>query len=435
MLKPAAKSKSRLQSKTKLRAKRKPVEIVILGAGGRGAGYARFAGHFPDRLRIVGVAEPREWYRENLAKLYKIPRENVARDWRELAERARFADGVIVATQDAMHVDPTVEFAKKKYSIMLEKPMAPDEAGCRKIVKAVMDNRNIFVVCHVMRYTVYTRKLKELLEAGAVGDIVSMQHMEGVAFWHQAHSYVRGNWRNEKESSSMLLAKSCHDLDWIRHLMGNSCVRVASFGNLFHFRKENKPKGSANRCLDCKVAKTCPYDAARFYLGMVARGAKHWPVNVLTPVVTRANVLEALRKGPYGRCVYACDNDVVDHQVVNMSFEKGQTASFTMTAFGSGRKTRIFGTRGQIYGDGVKIEHEDFLTRKTKTYDMAKLDQTILGGHGGGDGGVMDSFVTALETGDTSKILTGPRETLETHLSVFAAEKARKTNSVVNVVV
>lgn len=416
-------------------AKRKPVELLVIGAGSRGAGYATYAQRFPDRLRIAGVAEPRDWYRENLVRLYGIPHENAVRDWRELADRPRLADGVIIATQDAMHVEPTVAFAKKKYDILLEKPMAPDETGCRRIVKAVMDHGVTFAVCHVMRYTVYTRKLKELLAAGAVGEIVSIQHMEGVEFWHQAHSFVRGNWRNEKESSPMLLAKSCHDLDWLRYLMGRRCVRVASFGTLFHFRKENQPPGAAARCLDCKVAKTCPYDAGRFYLGMVARGAKGWPVNVLTPVVTRANVLEALRKGPYGRCVYACDNDVVDHQVVAMSFEGGQTASFTMTAFGSGRKTRIFGTRGQIYGDGAVIEHEDFLTRKTKTYDVNKRDPSILGGHGGGDFGIMDAFVTALATGDRSRILTGPIETLETHLSVFAAEKARRTNRVVEVVV
>ncbi len=416
-------------------AKRKVVELVVIGGGGRGTGYAEFAKKFPDRLKIVGVAEPRDWYRENLVQRHAIPKENVARDWRELAGRRRFADGVIIATQDAMHVDPAVAFAGLKYDMLLEKPMAPDAAGCRKIVKAVLRNNVTFAVCHVLRYTSYTRKLKQLVMDGAVGDIASIQHMEGVGFWHQAHSFVRGNWGNEKKSAPMLLAKSCHDLDWLRHIMGSRCARVSSFGNLLHFNKANRPKGAAARCLDCKVAKNCLYDAARFYLGMVRRGNKGWPVDVLTPVVTRASVREALRKGPYGRCVYACDNDVVDHQVVNMLFEKGQTASFTMSAFGSGRKTRIFGTRGHIYGDDEKIEHTCFLTGKTKVYDVNKLDTGILGGHGGGDFGIMDSFITALATGDRSRILTGPQETLETHLSVFAAEKARKTNRVVDVVV
>ena len=415
------------------RLKCKPVELVVVGAGGRGTGYATFARHFPERLRIVGVAEPRKWYRENLVKLYNIPKENAVNDWSELATRPRFADGVIIATQDAMHVEPTVAFAKLKYAVLLEKPMAPDAAGCRRIVKAVMDNNVTFAVCHVMRYTAYTRKLKELIVAGAVGDVVSIQHMEGVAFWHQAHSFVRGNWRNEKESAPMLLAKSCHDLDWMRYIMGDKCVKVSSFGNLFHFNKKNKPRGSANRCLDCKVAKDCLYDAKRFYLGLVAKGSKKWPVDVLTPVVTRANVLEALRTGPYGRCVYACDNDVVDHQVVNMLFEHDQTATFTMTAFGDGRKTRIFGTQGQIYGDSYKIEHTDFRSGKVKTYDITKLAESIIGGHGGGDGGVMDGFLKAVATGDRSHILTGPLETLETHLSVFAAEKSRHTNRMVEV--
>ncbi len=411
----------------------KKVKLIIAGAGSRGTGYAEFAQAFPDRLEIVGVAEPRDFYRNELVRKFNIPEKNVYSDWQDMAKRKKFADGVIIATQDNMHTEPAIKFAKKGYHIMLEKPMAPSAAECKRIVAAAQKYGIIFAVCHVLRYTSYTSKLKQLLDSGVIGDIVSMQHIEEVGWWHQAHSFVRGNWRNEKESSFMLLAKSCHDVDWISYIMGQKCKAVSSFGSLKHFRKEEQPKGAASRCLDCKCEPACPYSAIKIYIkDRLDKGQTGWPVNVLTPVVNKENVLKALREGPYGRCVYECDNDVVDNQVVNMLFEGGRTVTFTMTAFTQGgRKTRIFGTKGEIYGDSSEIKIFDFLTQKTTIVDTNATEGSILGGHGGGDGGLMERFVTALATGDASQILSGPDATLESHLMVFAAEKSRKEGRVI----
>ena len=413
----------------------KQVSLLIVGAGGRGTGYAGYASSFPEQAKVVGVAEPRDFYRQRLVDEHGIPSENVFTDWRPAAERERFADAVVVATQDAMHTAPAVAFASKGYHLLLEKPMAPTAEECRHIVAAVKEAGIIFAVGHVMRYTRYTQKLKELVDSGLIGDIVSVQHLEPVGYWHQAHSFVRGNWRNEAESSPMLLAKSCHDLDWIRHIVGRPCVRVSSFGNLTHFRRERMPEGAADRCLDCGVEANCPYSAKKIYLGRVAEGHTEWPVSVLAPVVTTESVTEALRSGPYGRCVYASDNDVVDHQVVNMLFEGGATASFTMTAFNPGghRRTRLFGTHGELDGDGSTITHYDFLTDGIEVIDTEAADGSILGGHGGGDLHLMSGFVQAVGTGDPATVLSGPDETLETHLAVFAAETARRENRVVDV--
>lgn len=413
----------------------RPVKLLIIGAGGRGTGYARYAEAYPDQAKVVGVAEPRDYYRERIVQVHDVPAENVFTDWKDASERARFADAVVIATQDAMHVEPAIAFAELGYDMLLEKPMAPSAEGCRRIVDAVLANDIIFAVCHVMRYTRYTQKLKALLDAGAVGDIVSVQHLEPVGYWHQAHSFVRGNWRNEKESSPMLLAKSCHDLDWLRYIVGEPCTEVSSFGSLKHFRAEEQPENAADRCVACAYEPECPYSALKIYLrDRLDQGHTGWPVNVLTPDVTREGVLKALREGPYGRCVYACDNDVVDHQVVNMHFAGGRTATFTMTAFNQAghRKTHIFGTRGEVYGDGSKIRHFDFLTDKTEVIDTAASDASILGGHGGGDFGLMYSFVNAVADQDPSQVLSGPEETLESHLMVFAAERARRNHEVVS---
>jgi len=410
------------------------VRLIIAGGGGRGTTYANLAAR-TGKAEIVGVAEPRDYYRNYLAKTYDIPAKNLFTDWKDMAVREKFADAVIVATQDRMHVEPAVAFAAKGYDMLLEKPMAPTADGCRKIVKAAVDAGIMFAVCHVMRYTDYTRKLISLLRGGLIGEVVSLQHLEPVGYWHQAHSFVRGNWRNTGQSSCMLLAKSCHDLDWIRHVMNAPCKKVSSFGSLYHFRPAGKPKGAADRCLDCPVEPTCPYSAKKIYLGRVAKSELWWPVDVLHPEPTMENITEAIRTGPYGRCVYACDNDVVDHQVVNMEFAGGKSAAFTMTAFnfGRGRETRIFGTRGELYGDGSKLVHSDFLTDKTTEIDTAAPDASISGGHGGGDGRMIWSFVSALADRDPSLILSGPQETLETHLMVFAAEQARLENRVVEV--
>ena len=414
------------------------VKLVVIGAGSRGTRYSAYAAAHPESAQVVGVAEPREFYRNKMVSDYNIPPENIFTDWKELAGREKFADAVIIATQDNMHAEPAVAFAKKGYHILLEKPMATNEQDCRRIAKAAVENKILLSVCHVMRYTPYTIKLKEVLDSGIIGDIVSIQHLEPVGYWHQAHSFVRGNWGNESESAPMLLAKSCHDLDWLRYLMDTPCVKVSSFGNLKHFRKENKPQGAGNRCMDCSCEPQCPYSAKKIYIGRAEKDDFGWPNDVLTSDLTVQGVTEAVTDGPYGRCVYECDNDVVDHQVVNMLFEDGKTASFTMTAFTEhlSRKTHMFGTRGELYGDGRKIEHFDFLTDKHEVIDTKTPDSSItggiMGGHGGGDYGIMKNFVASVAGGNNSdNISSGPQESLEAHLMVFAAEKARHQGTVV----
>lgn len=410
----------------------KPVTLIVAGAGGRGTGYAGFATHRPQEAKIVGVAEPREFYRDRMIASHKISSANAVTDWREMAKRPRMADAVIIATQDRMHVEPAIAFAKRGYHILLEKPMAPTERECRAIVAAVKQARVMFAVCHVMRYTRYTRAVKAILASGRIGDIVSIQHLEPVGFWHMAHSFVRGNWRNEKKSSFMLLAKSCHDLDWLRHVVGDRCLNVSSFGHLKHFRKAERPKGAGTRCLSCRIEMTCAYSAKRLYLGMAKKKQRWWPLDVVSPDTSVAAVTQALQTGPYGRCVWACDNDVVDHQVVNFEFAGRRTASFTMTGFTEmrDRETKIFGTKGEFRGDGRRIRIYDFLTRKTDEIDTEAKDGSILGGHGGGDLGLMESFVKALREKNPKLILSGPDESLESHLMVFAAERARRKGTV-----
>lgn len=410
------------------------IKIIVAGVGGRGAIYASYFNKV-DGINIVGLAEPRHEYRHPIEQECEVPNDNLFDDWRDMAQRDKFADLVVIATQDRMHVEPVIAFAEKGYHILLEKPMAPDIEGCQAIFDAVKRNQVNLVVCHILRYTDYTQKIKEITDSGVIGEIVSIEHLEPVRFWHQAHSFVRGNWGNSTDSSSMLLAKSCHDIDWIRYIMNKQCQKVSSFGSLFHFRKEEQPEGAAERCLNCpeNIEKTCPYSAKRFYFRRLNTKDLGWPLNVLNATPTRESITEALKNGPYGRCVYSCDNDVVDHQVVNMEFEEGRTASFTMTAFTAegGRKTKIFGTQGEIVGDSSTIKVHNFLTGKCEVIDTKASSDDIQGGHGGGDWRIVESVATALKDGSSEQILTGPEVSLESHLMVFAAEKSRLEKRIV----
>ncbi|HSK37681.1 MAG TPA: Gfo/Idh/MocA family oxidoreductase, partial [Actinomycetota bacterium] len=405
----------------------RPVTLAVLGAGNRGNAHGDWALANPERARVVAVTEPREVRRRRFADRHGLPDDGVFASWEDLAGRGRVADAVLICTQDAMHAEPAVAFAELGYHVLLEKPMATTEADCRRIVGAVERAGVIFAVCHVLRYTPYTALVKQVVDAGRLGQVVSVQHLEPVGFLHQAHSYVRGAWRNQGAATFMLMAKSCHDLDWLQYVVGRSIRRVASFGSLTHFRPENRPAGAADRCLDCGVEPACPYSAVRFYSRCLERGAG-WPLDAVIERDTEDDLLAALRHGPYGRCVYAGDNDVVDHQVVAMEFDGGPTGSFVMTGFNAGghRRTRLFGTHGELEGDGETVRVHDFLTGTAEVVAArAPGDATAGGGHGGGDWGRMDAFVRAVATGDAAHVLSGPRASLEAHLVAFAAERAR----------
>lgn len=418
----------------------KPLTIAIVGAGKRGEAYAEYALKHPDQLQVVAVAEPRELLRDRLAELHSVPHEMRFDGYESFAAQPRLADAVAICTQDRLHLQPVEALAPKGYAILLEKPMSPELAECEKIIECIKRNGNLFAVCHVLLYTELTQKLRALLRAGTIGDIVSIQHLEPVAWWHQAHSFVRGNWRNSTESSPMLLAKSCHDMDWMRHIVDRHCTRVTSFGSLRHFKASEQPEGASDRCWTCPdhVESNCPYSAKRIYHTQFHRDRTADYLNdVITDGVGTLEAVEkSLREGPYGRCVYACDNDVVDHQTVMLEYEGPITAAFTMTAFTPAihRQTRIFGTRGSVETDFVKIKVFDFLTEKETIHDtsIAEDSATAASGHGGGDYYIMKAFVKAAATGDTSDLHSGPDATLESHRIVFAAEAARHTGQVVS---
>ncbi|KAG6855004.1 hypothetical protein C0991_005933 [Blastosporella zonata] len=422
-----------------------PVTIAVIGCGQRGKNYSRYAKLRPDACKIVAIAEPRPKTQAAFAAEYAIDPTLVFNDWRTLLTAStetiatvgtRLADAVIIAVQDHLHLEVTLAFAEQGYHILCEKPMATTPEDCIRMEDAVKKGAQIFGMGHVLRYSPYSKDLSKILHSGALGELVNVVHVEPVGYYHFAHSFVRGNWNNEATSSFSLLTKSCHDIDLLCHWFAPQAPkRVSSFGSLQHFRKSAKPAnaGSATRCTDCAAEKGCPYSAKKIYLEPVSKGITSWPASIIVDGVPDIeNVTHALTSGPYGLCVYESANDVVDHQVVNLEFANGATASFTMVAYTSlicDRQSRLHFTHGEIVGNMESFVVTDFRTG-VKTTHLPKKE--LGGGHGGGDLGLIGTFVEAVRTGNQGLLGTDVTEVLKSHLTVFAAEKSRREGRVVD---
>ena len=406
----------------------KQVKAILLGAGARGAlCYAPYATRFPHELQFVAVAEPQQVRRDSFAADHKIPEDNVTANWEDLLNRPKFADAVIICTQDRMHYEPAKKALELGYHVLIEKPMSPVARECLDLELSAIANNRLLTTCFVLRYTSFWSAIKKVIVRGDIGNVVSIQLNENVGYYHMAHSYVRGNWRNRSISSPMILAKSSHDMDLIGWLIGEKCMRVGSFGSLFHFHEGNAPIGATDRCTDgCPHEKDCPFAAAQFYLN---EDNRVWAAHFTTKF-DHDSILEQLRVNSYGRCVYKCDNDVVDHQVVNMEFENGATALFSMSGFthDCSRQVQIMGTKGEIRGsmEANQFSIYDFLT-STETVVKVRADS---GDHGGGDHGLIRSFVAdvaSIESGNT-EALTPVTSATQGHMMAFAAEESRLQN-------
>ncbi len=405
------------------------MKLILIGAGQRGmiyAGYACQQGH-----PIVAVAEPDEARREAARSQLHIPDENCFRTAEEVLRLPRMADAAIIATMDRDHYAQAVAAMELGYDLLMEKPISPDPAETLAIADTAKRLGRRVVICHVLRYTPFFRKIKEILDSGTLGNIISIDHTENIGNYHIAHSFVRGNWRNEKLSSPILLQKSCHDLDLLCWLTGKSVRRIFSVGSLTYFRPENAPEKSADRCLDCPAAGNCRFDARKVYLPTIG----DWPAKVLTQDQTEQGILEALRTGPYGRCVFRCDNDVCDHQSVTMEYEDGATAVFTLCGMTDRmhRTIHIMCEHGEILGDDDPGEILVNRFRSSMTEDSVQqriLIGEVRGAHSGGDIGLMDAFIG--DSGTRTNVISDITRSVESHLLVFAAEESRHTGQAVD---
>lgn len=413
----------------------KKITVAIAGLGSRGLDtYARCLERYADRAELVAIADIRPDRVQVAAERYHIPAHMCFDSVESLLKQPKMADVLFICTPDDVHYQPAIDALNLGYHLLLEKPAARTVSECRDIAELAEKKGLHVVVCHVLRYTVFYQTIRELLKQGRIGDVMTVEAIERVAYWHQAHSFVRGNWHVAADTTPMILAKCCHDMDMLLWLTGKKCERVSSFGHLTHFTKAHMPEGAAERCTDgCPHAEKCPYNAERYYLDMYRRHGDAWPVNVVAPEPTEEKVLAALKAGvngagcDYGRCVYRMNNDVVDHQVVAMQLADDVTVSFTMTAFTAtgGRCIRLMGTGGEIYADMERnvIRVQPF-GQEAEEIDVRKLASDF-SGHGGGDARMVADLLELLEGRGMSEALTTISRSVESHYACLAAEESR----------
>lgn len=429
--------------------------VSILGCGSRGHyTYGRcMTENLKGKFEIVSVCDIDQTKIDMAKSAWGVKDENCFLDWEEFFAEKR-SDALVIATQDRDHVKMCIKALELGYDILLEKPISPVEEELYELLEAYNKHKKKVIVCHVLRYAPAFLKIKEMLDSGAIGKIVCIDWLEQVTYWHQAHSFVRGNWRNDEETSPMIMQKCCHDLDLLQYYADSKCKTVYSVGDLSFFKKENQPEGAASHCKDCKYIHDCVYSAERLYIEKrkkdfdwafdkpdVDDNARQqgWPFNVvdLTRPITEESMRAAYENNQYGRCVFDCDNNVVDNQTVVMQFENGIKANLTMTAFTAlpGRKMTFHGTLGEIEMDEennyIRLSRYGKGTQMFSIKEILKDAMNDTFGHGGGDLMLVHDFYKALAGDDA--LGTTLDKSIESHLMALAAEKSRRTGEVCKV--
>ena len=405
------------------------MKYVIIGAGSRGMVYGSYA--HQHGIEIAAIAEIRPDRLKAAADELGVPEAMRFTDTDELFALGKIADAAIIATMDRDHYGHVMKALDCGYDILLEKPISPDPRECLEIeAKANALGRKI-TVCHVLRYTPFFKQLKAIIDSGKLGKVVAIKHSENIGNFHMAHSFVRGNWRNDRLSSPIIMQKSCHDLDILLWLTGAHCTRVAAFGSLSYFKEANAPAGSTDRCLTCPVSRDCRFNAAKVY--QPALGG--WPTNVVCLEQTEQALMEALANGPYGRCVYRCDNNVCDHMSMILDFDNGVTATFSLTAQTADvhRNIHIMCQDGEIEADDIDktITVRKFPPNGCESYNEKVYHiRTNRSGHGGGDAGIMMEFSASVHAGIQTR--SAISDSVESHIMACALEEARLTGKVID---
>ncbi|MBD8929459.1 MAG: gfo/Idh/MocA family oxidoreductase [Clostridiales bacterium] len=427
----------------------RPITAIIVGAGHRSFVYSELAKTNPEMLKIVGVADPNPIRRKKAMDYFGFKEDMCFENAEELAKKGKLADTVINGTMDEQHLETAVPLLDAGYDMLLEKPFAPNEEEMRQIVNCAKKNNSKVMICHVLRYTPFYYAIKERIVNGEIGDIINIQTTEHVSYHHLSTSYIRGKWANsDKCHTSMLLAKCCHDLDIIMWMMSETKPKqISSFGGKFQFKPENAPKEAGTICMkDCPLVDTCVYSTKRLYIDHPDR----WAFYVWDALEGKKNIsIEdkiALMKSdsPYARCIYKCDNNVVDHQSVLINFESGATGTHNMVG-GSAeprREIHIIGTKGEIFGN---FEESKFTVLKidpspdahNEECDVEEIDLRVTGdmvgaygGHGGGDERLAADFVKFIRGEKPSLACTSIFDSVAGHLSVYLADKSRENGGV-----
>lgn len=397
--------------------------FAIIGLGGRGLTYAHFIKYYGSEVIAVCDTDIRK--KEIAKEEYGVKEENFFTSEEEFFKEKR-ADALVISTLDALHYRQTIKALEKGYDILLEKPIAVTLEQCEKIAAKATELKRKVVVCHVLRYSPFYIGLKEIIDNGDIGKVISLSMTEEIGFYHFAHSYVRGNWRNTRVSTPLILAKNCHDIDMICWLLGKKCLSVSSTGGLKYFTAGNAPADASSHCVNCKYINSCKYSCFYIYnnreFEKIAGLAKHGRLGGCKEEI---NASLSDTNNPYSRCVFKCDNDICDHQTVSMQFEEQITAQFLSTAFSNdiARHIRIYGTEGIVCDCGGNIVLEKLNGEKRIIgieYPKGGYEH-----HAGGDVSIVRQFIDYVENGVKTKNITDINDSVAGHKVAFYAEESR----------
>ena len=425
----------------------KPVTAIIVGAGHRAFVYSELAKTNPELLEIVGVADPNPVRRQKAMEYFGFSEDVCFESAEELARHGKLADTVINGTMDELHLQTTLPLLDAGYDMLLEKPFAVNEDEMWQIAECAKKNNSKVMICHVLRYTPFYYSIKERVASGEIGEIINIQTSEHVSYHHLSTSYIRGKWANsEKCHTSMLLAKCCHDLDIMMWLMSETKPsQISSFGSKYQFKEENAPEGAGTICmLDCPHVDTCDFSTKRLYIDHPDRWSFYvWDALEHLPNPTIEDKIALMKSdNQYARCIYKCDNDVVDHQSVLVNFASGATGTHNMVGGSSEprRYIHIIGTKGEIYGN---FEESKFTVLKInpspdahhEECDVEEVDLRVsgdmvgaYGGHGGGDERLAEDFVMFIRGGEPSLACTSIFDSIAGHLCVYKADKSMEND-------
>ncbi len=406
------------------------LRVAVIGCGSRGTGYATLAAKLPKHYKLVAAAD---LIPERVERIRECSKDRNFKGYDScaalLADRPD-VDLVMLATQDDDHYGHAMGAMEKGYDLLLEKPVSNSMDEIVSIERKAIELGRRIVVCHVLRYSAFYLKVKQLIEEGVLGDLVSVHAIEGVGAWHFAHSFVRGHWAVTEKTSPMILSKCCHDMDLLHWLIGRECRSIASTGSLHHFRSENAPAGAPERCHQgCPAADECAYNAKHY----LTESGKGWLAMVYDRARTAsdAEILQWLETSPWGRCAYRCDNTAVDHQVLAMDFAGDISCSFTMTAFDTGRGIEIFGTQGVLKGGEFVYRSSgvDIIVDNHRSETIEKVCFEDHGGHLGGDKGLIDGLYERMVDWSIEDVHRELHQVVHGHRMAFAAEHARSTGA------
>ena len=405
----------------------RPVSIVVIGTGNRANKYLEFVFNNPDKAKLVGIVELNNIRRNQVAAKFNLKEEQCYTDYDSFFVHPIVADAILICTPENKHFEPCMRAIHAGYHVLLEKPIAQTLEECVKIGEAAKQKGVMVNVCHVLHYHPYFLKLKEIVTSGKYGEIISIEHKSCVGIDRSTHGFVRGLYRKEEVTNPMLISKSCHDIDFLLWLTGTHCKKLMSFGSLKWFKKGNAPKGSAERCIHCQIESNCPFSAVNLY-----HERHDWISNFDVPKgKTKEEVIEEqLASGPYGRCVYHCDNDVVDHQLVAMEMENEVTINFTMDIFTrkDRRETHIVMTEAEIFGNEREIHIIPFRNGEELVYDFNDIAGTAF--HAGSDLNLIAHFIEIVRTKQRDAS-TSIEKAIESHRICFEAERSRTENKLV----